>query len=269
MSSSYFENLIMTVVDNSVSNIWDSAVLEWEIDDVIEDEDNESSCVCGKENIRYLFTIRNFENGNTLFPIGSSCIKKFNRDDLNEITSINETLFKLFHAVKENEFISLNGNFFSRKLLKYLFEEGAFEPNKYNKFNGENDYLFMLDMFNKKNEPSDKQKSKIRAIIVASLKPFLEEQLNSKVITSKLEKDFSNLKLIDSDRKNHSGYGAGSGDTERYEYECACGNGKIIEEHDNIPGFRDLSVWLMCENCKNHYKLDTSKGIRNWELVKK
>ncbi|MBV6375466.1 hypothetical protein HIU97_12105 [Enterococcus casseliflavus] len=84
-----------------------------------------------------------------------------------------------------------------------------------------------------------------------------------------MEKDFSNLKLIDSDRKNHSGYGAGSGDTERYEYECACGNGKIIEEHDNIPGFRDLSVWLMCENCKNHYKLDTSKGIRNWELVKK
>ena len=36
----------------------------------------------------------------------------------------------------------------------------------------------------------------------------------------------------------HSGYGAGSGDTEYYEYECPCGKGKVIEEHDNIPGFR-------------------------------
>lgn len=183
MSSSYSENLIQEVIDNSESSFWDSAVLEWDIDDVIEDEDNDSSCICGKENIRYLFTIKNVQNGNALFPIGSSCIKKFNRADLNEITSINETLFKLFHAVKENEFISLNSNYFSRKLLKYLFEEGAFKPNKYNKYNGEIDYTFMLDMFNKRKEPSDRQKSKIRAIIVASIRPFLEEQLNDKIVT--------------------------------------------------------------------------------------
>ncbi|EAE2452578.1 hypothetical protein E1I06_13900 [Listeria monocytogenes] len=190
MSSSYFENLIGTVIDNSVSNTWDSALLEWEIEDVIEAQENDFSCVCGKENIRYLFTIRNHENGSILFPIGSSCIKKFNRDDLNEITSINETLFKLFHAVKKNEFISLDTDFFSRKLLKYLYDEGAFEPNRFNTFNGKNDYLFMLDMFNKRKEPSDKQKKKIRAIIVASLKPFLEEQLNDKVVTQNSNANF-------------------------------------------------------------------------------
>lgn len=148
MSSMYSEKLLGTVINNSVSNSWHSAVLEWEISDVSEDEENEASCVCGKENIRYLFTIKNIENGNILFPIGSSCIKKFNRDDLNEVTSINERLFKLFHAVKENEFISLSGDFFSKKLLKHLFEEGAFEPNRYNQQNGESDYLFMLKMFN-------------------------------------------------------------------------------------------------------------------------
>lgn len=38
--------------------------------------------------------------------------------------------------------------------------------------------------------------------------------------------------------ENHPGYGAGDGDTERYEYKCPCGKGKIVEEHDNIPGFR-------------------------------
>ncbi|MCC2250281.1 hypothetical protein JUJ52_09905 [Virgibacillus sp. AGTR] len=185
MSSIYSENLIKEVIDNSESDFWNSAVLEWDIDDVIEDQDNDSSCICGKENIRYLFTIKNFQNGNTLFPIGSSCIKKFNRVDLNEITSINETLFKLFHAVKENEFISLNSNYFSRKLLKYLLEQGGFKPNKYNNYNAENDYRFMLDMFNKRKESSDKQKSKIRAIIVTSIRPFLEGQLSDKVVGEK------------------------------------------------------------------------------------
>ncbi|EEP3906746.1 hypothetical protein HBY06_003149 [Listeria monocytogenes] len=76
-------------------------------------------------------------------------------------------------------------------------------------------------------------------------------------------------KLIDSREDPHSGYGAGSGDTERYEYECACGKGKIIEEHDNIPGFRDHSVYLHCNECSEKYELDTSKGVRGWELVEK
>ncbi|WP_294363623.1 hypothetical protein [uncultured Clostridium sp.] len=76
-------------------------------------------------------------------------------------------------------------------------------------------------------------------------------------------------KLIYSSEENHSGFGAGSGDIERYEYECACGKGKIVEEHDNIPGFRDHDVYICCENCRENYKLDTSKGTRNWNLAKK
>ncbi len=50
-------------------------------------------------------------------------------------------------------------------------------------------------------------------------------------------------KLIYESQEEHSGYGAGSGDTEHYEYECPCGKGKIIEVHDNIPGFRDHDVY--------------------------
>ncbi len=76
-------------------------------------------------------------------------------------------------------------------------------------------------------------------------------------------------KLISKERENHAGYGAGSGDTERYEYECPCGKGRIIEEHDNIPGFREHDVWLSCEVCEKKYKLDTSKGVRGWEIVEK
>lgn len=75
--------------------------------------------------------------------------------------------------------------------------------------------------------------------------------------------------LIDSLIEEHSGYGAGAGDTERLEYKCPCGKGKIIEEHDNIPGFREHDVWLQCEECRKKYDLDTSKGVRTWELIQK
>lgn len=76
-------------------------------------------------------------------------------------------------------------------------------------------------------------------------------------------------KLISSEIREHSGYGSGSGDTERFVYECICGKGKIIEENDNIPGFRDYFVYIDCENCNKYYELDTSKGTRNWKLIKK
>lgn len=76
-------------------------------------------------------------------------------------------------------------------------------------------------------------------------------------------------KLLTSRTNDHSGYGDGFGDTEYYEYECPCGKGKIIEEHDNIPGFRDHDVILCCDKCSNLYEIDTSKGIRNWQLVSK
>ena len=76
-------------------------------------------------------------------------------------------------------------------------------------------------------------------------------------------------KLIYESQEEHSGYGAGSGDTEYYEYECPCGKGIIIEEHDNIPGFRDHDVYIACDECSKKYILDTSKGVREWELIEK
>lgn len=76
-------------------------------------------------------------------------------------------------------------------------------------------------------------------------------------------------KLIYSSTEEHMGYGAGSGDTERYEYECPCGKGKVIEEHDIIPGFREHDVYIACEECNKKYSLDMSNGVRGWELIEK
>jgi len=176
------------VLDNSQSNTWDAAVLEWEINDCEEDESLESSCICGKENLRYLFTISNKYNGRTLFPIGSSCIKKFDREDLNTETSIQEAMFNLLHAIQNGIFISLTAEFFSRKLLQALYQEGAFNTD-YNNYNGEQDYEFMLKIFNKRNKNSitSKQDKKVKAIIVNSIRPFLEQKLENKIRQKQLK----------------------------------------------------------------------------------
>lgn len=59
MSSRYYENLIKTVIDNSLGKTWEEEVKEWEIIDCEEDEECSSQCVCGKENIKYLYLIHN------------------------------------------------------------------------------------------------------------------------------------------------------------------------------------------------------------------
>lgn len=76
-------------------------------------------------------------------------------------------------------------------------------------------------------------------------------------------------KIICSRINEMSGYGAGSGDEEVYEYECLCKKGKIIEEHQNVPGFREHKVWIDCKECNKKYEIDKSKGVRNWQIIEK
>ncbi|MDE7201347.1 MAG: hypothetical protein K2O91_05435 [Lachnospiraceae bacterium] len=182
VGNTYFNNLIVTVINASESDEWQDAVGEWEIYDCEEDEDCCSTCICGKENIRYLYTIRNIYNGEMLFPIGSSCINKFGRRDLRDETTLIEEQFRLLHAVESNRYLSLSAEFFSRKLLRWLYEEGAFNTS-YNQFDGTEDYEFMLKMFNKRDKDAitTKQDRKIKAIILNSIKPFLQERLKEKI----------------------------------------------------------------------------------------
>lgn len=181
MTSAYMDRLIKRVINLSCSNDWDTAVTEWEIVDCEEDNTLSESCICGKENLYYLFTIKNVVNGNTLSPIGSSCIRKFGRNDLDDEAAIREKMFKLYHAVEDNQFISLSPEFFSRKLLNKLYEEGAFDCD-YNGYAGYDDYEFILKMFNKRDKSAitPGQHKKICAIIVASIRPYLKMQLSNK-----------------------------------------------------------------------------------------
>ncbi|WP_410628071.1 hypothetical protein [Amycolatopsis sp. cmx-8-4] len=71
---------------------------------------------------------------------------------------------------------------------------------------------------------------------------------------------------ISGDSHDHRGWGAGSGTTERYEYLCPCGDGTIIEEHDNIPGFREHDVWIACDKCRAEWHFVEGRGVRDWAL---
>ena len=160
-SSKYYENLISAVLEYSDSSDWQSAVLEWSIEDVVEDETLSESCVCGKEHLKYLFTIRNTKNNNTLYPIGSTCIKKFERSDLNELASVKEQLFELLHTIENNKFITLSSQYFSRKLLRYLYDNNAFKPTPYNQYEPYKDYLSYLICLTKRYEVLTKRKKRL------------------------------------------------------------------------------------------------------------
>lgn len=73
--------------------------------------------------------------------------------------------------------------------------------------------------------------------------------------------------LTDSSRSNHSGWGAGSGDVERYEYHCPCRAGVILEEHDNIPGFREHDVRIMCNMCREEWDFVSGLSVRGWRIA--
>lgn len=177
---SYKERLIETVINNSISKHWDSAVLEWEITGWDEASSGESySCICGKEDIIKLFTITNYNTNISLEPIGSKCIKRFGRTDLMDETSALEKMFDLQTAYENNEFIELNSKFFSRKSLEYMYKNGAFRDTEYG--TAYDTYQFLLDMFNKRSKPTPKQQRKIKAHIMSDIRPYCKQLMIDKV----------------------------------------------------------------------------------------
>ncbi|MBF0671348.1 MAG: hypothetical protein IR160_02040 [Salinibacterium sp.] len=72
--------------------------------------------------------------------------------------------------------------------------------------------------------------------------------------------------LVDWDRSDHAGWGAGTGDVERYEYRCPCGAGTILEEHDNVPGFREHDVRIMCDTCREEWDFVPGFSVRGWRI---
>ncbi|MCJ1702134.1 hypothetical protein MT356_20680 [Rathayibacter festucae] len=71
---------------------------------------------------------------------------------------------------------------------------------------------------------------------------------------------------IDAGVDEHDGWGAGAGEVERYEYLCPCRRGIILEEHDNIPGFREHDVRIMCDSCRLNWQFVPQLPVRGWRV---
>lgn len=120
MGNLYTDNLIGTVIGLSVADDWEGARREWEIVGCEVDETHSATCVCGKEGLRYVYTIANTETGETLSPIGSSCIKKFEQSDMDEELAGWQQAIKLMEEaarIGKEDYVHLHSGSYSRKLL--------------------------------------------------------------------------------------------------------------------------------------------------------
>lgn len=174
MTTERIKTLVRVVLDSSVSNTWDTAVLEWTVVDLEEDPSGRGVCVCGQPNLVEMFTIRNVHNGSHLQPIGNVCVRQFGRNDLNRQVDLFSELHTLRKEIPTGE-VTLTSEYFSRALLEHLYSKGAFTPDRWNDYDGENDYEFLLDMFNKRNKNAitSGQQRKISVLLRNKVFPFV------------------------------------------------------------------------------------------------
>lgn len=173
MTSHNFQTLRGAVIASSRANTWAAAVEEWEVVGLEVDPTATSMCVCGNTGLRYLYTIWNPKVGQELSPIGSVCVEYFEVAELTEGVSALRRLFELRAAFVDLRPVALTTEYFSRALLADLWENGAFPDNDYNNNNGENDYRFLLDWFNSRVDPNEKERRKIWVLVNRTIQGFV------------------------------------------------------------------------------------------------
>lgn len=173
MSTHNFATLHRAVIEASLSNTWAQAVQEWRVVSVEEDPDRTGSCVCGKTSLFYLYTIHNWQTQQTLVPIGSKCVNLFEVEELDTSVNVLKKLLKLRSAYAARMNVELTTEYFTRAVLADLRENEAFPPNEFNRGNGDNDYKFLLDLFNQQHEFTQNEKRKVWVLLNKTIKDFV------------------------------------------------------------------------------------------------
>ena len=178
------EKLANEVFAKSESRSWRSCVIEWEIAYCDEDDEAGGTCVCGQEGLRYMYAIRNTLNGNVIYPIGSECIKRFESNGLNDEAHCWAKAYKLValaskYGKSRRISIYYDKSMFSRKLLAFMYRHGVFKATEWNEWDGGNDYVFMLDMFNSQSMTS-RQMKKADHVMRESVYPWLGKLYKNK-----------------------------------------------------------------------------------------
>ncbi len=168
-SQKYTENFLLPVIYSSESNTWKSAAREWEI--IGYERVENDTCICGKEEIKDVYRIRNRLNGNELYPIGSSCINKFESEEMNEDTDKFKKIYnkissgksKLKQTVNKGASIRFIARLFSEELIRYLNKKGVLNDS---------DYQFLLDVRGRRSRNSEQQE-RINKIIEDFIVPYI------------------------------------------------------------------------------------------------
>ena len=97
---------------------------------------------------------------------------------MDEKANVREQLFELLHAVEKGQYLELTPNFFPKTIEVFIWYwciPGNLVERQHYK-----DYQFMPDMFNKRTRATGQNK-KVTAILLYSIKPFLQQYLENKV----------------------------------------------------------------------------------------
>ena len=175
MVTDYSSSFFGAVIEKSVSENWDVARHEWSVVACVEDPDLVESCICGKEHLRYLYKLRNEKNGNALYPVGSSCIKKFSVCAMEDDADCWKQAFKLMHAAEKlgrGKYVEFGSDLFSRKLISFMHRHGAFQPNSANGWDGTRDLKLLMQAFNARSL-GNHQKAEVNRVISTSVYPWL------------------------------------------------------------------------------------------------
>lgn len=176
MTAHSFENLKRVVESQSAAAHFSCAVLEWDVVELEENPQQDGECVCGQQNLKLMFTIHNRVNGAKIYPIGSQCVNHFERKDLNEQVSVLSSALKLRKSFLNGENVTVTAQYFTKAVLGWLQDEGAFGPDQYNGDDPQGDHSFLIKMFNKCDISaiSRAQNRKVHMLLTRKVKPFVE-----------------------------------------------------------------------------------------------
>lgn len=103
--------LIEEIIKLSSSNIWDTAKLEWKLDEIYE-ADEPRRCLCGHFPIIEICIIKNKANNNSAI-VGNCCVKKF-------IGLPSDKIFQAIKRVRKDSERSLNV-----EAIEYSFQKNG------------------------------------------------------------------------------------------------------------------------------------------------
>lgn len=159
-------NLIEIINQNSTSENFQMNSREWSVMECIDQGEDTERCICGKEGIRYCYRIYNKKTNKSLYPIGSSCIKKFNNEDMNSQMKTLTELADFKRYLKEAVLLAITKNEYNPIDFKWLKNPDILSNLLIIGLLNGWEYSFILDVRYKR-KLSNKQLSKIYTIGIA------------------------------------------------------------------------------------------------------